>query len=279
MNFVSEVTFCSSERDLSSLLTWLPVRLLEQICICSVMDKPGEQASLLPTSPGFLVNRTAGPEASTGPASLTWLLVSGQKETDVSQLVPDQSSETHSLVWLQRNAHILWPTSRYLSNLALSARWQAARLLNGNWPSTGGKWKADDHPTPHALPQTTSLLSKFSHYKYQQPPNCIRLEDSREGSCSEAVQTSSGSLGNVVHVKGTPGSKLTDFHSTTTHWSFKWAVDLGHGSIATYWAWIILNGSRYTSLSQDHSVHLGTCGFSWCPSVLEVLGGSQWQAV
>ena len=149
------------------------------------------------------------------------------------------------------------------------------RLLNGNWASTGGKWKADDHPTPHALPQTISLLSKFSHYKYQQPPNCIRLEDSREGSCSEAVQTSSGSLGNVVHVEGTPGSKRTDFHSTTTHWSSKWAVDLGHGSRATYWAWIILNGSRYTSLSQDHSVHLGTCGFSWLPSVLEVLGGSQ----
>ena len=100
MNFVSEVTFCSSERDLSSLLTWLPVRLPEQICICRLMGKPGEQgqASLLPTSLGFLANGTAGPEASTGPASLTWLLVSGQKETNISQLVPYQSSETHSLM-------------------------------------------------------------------------------------------------------------------------------------------------------------------------------------
>ena len=100
MNFVSEVTFRSLERGLSSLLTWLPVRLPEQICIRSVMGKPGEQgqASLSPASPGFLANGTAGPEASTGPASLTWLLVSGQKETDVSPLVPDQSSETHSLL-------------------------------------------------------------------------------------------------------------------------------------------------------------------------------------
>lgn len=79
--------------------TRLPVQLPEQILIWGASGKPGG-ASLLPASLGFLANKGNGMksfyQASQGCSSLCE--GSGQNGVDANELVPDKSSEAHSLL-------------------------------------------------------------------------------------------------------------------------------------------------------------------------------------
>lgn len=85
----------------------------------------------LPASPGFLANGTAGPEAplTSSPHMAAGLWPEGDRCKPVS---PRPELRNSFLAVTSEECSHFWPTSRYLSNLAPSAHWQAARLLNGN---------------------------------------------------------------------------------------------------------------------------------------------------
>lgn len=189
------------------------------------------QASLSPTSLGFLDNRPKGPEASFRHQVAAGLSV---RALALNQLVQEKSSEARYLMWLQRDAHILSLTSRSQPNLAPSAHWQAAKLLSGNRPIKGKKRGANDRSTPHSLPQTAALLSVFRQLKIAAAPNYGKSWGPNKINCSEAGQTSVGNLGTFLHPKdlnrglpwqAIPGVNGLIFHNKIMCLSFKLAVN------------------------------------------------------
>lgn len=121
MNFVSEVTLDFFERRPFFSAYLAACEVARQICIRSVTGKPGEQgqASLSPASPGFCSQWDSRPRNFHW-TSLPHMAAGLWPEGDRCKPVSPRPELRNSFlaVTSEECSHSLWPTSRYLSNLA-----------------------------------------------------------------------------------------------------------------------------------------------------------------